>query len=433
MNNGHHQHHPYDHMSTYKSFASTLTLCIVSLFAYEQEQIKKHVQEQSVQLTTIEPDNTNYEDLKVIGEAVGDARVIMLGEQDHGDAPTFLAKTRLIKYLHEKKGFNVLAFESDFFSTNYNWQAVKEGKLSVADFVKGNITALWSECYACHPLFKQYLPHTLNSGNPLEVTGFDSQVSSKFLLSRLDSVLYHLNIPMTTLPGYKSEIFPLLTTWHNHTKDSTTTDKIIGFYKEIREQLLTKVPIDNFWVKAVENLIQQNVQFRNWKQDYWKDMNTRDEQMAANLKWIVETKYPNEKVIVWAHNYHVSKYARHYPEGTLNEAVTMGTVFTQDPSLLYSTYILGFTSYKGTAGRLFTKIYKINKPKANSFENWLNPKYEYAFVDFKKYNAEYPVGSDPFYLAGATKGNQYHSSQLGVWNRIFDGVFYIKEMYPCKK
>ena len=86
--------------------------------SFSQELIKNFVQQNQRSISTISPDSINYEDLDPIGNAIGNSTIVMLGEQDHGDAPTFLAKTRLIKYLHEKKGFNVLAFESDFFAFN---------------------------------------------------------------------------------------------------------------------------------------------------------------------------------------------------------------------------------------------------------------------------------------------------------------------------
>ncbi len=42
--------------------------------------------------------------------------MVLLGEQHHGDGATFQAKTRLVKYLHEQKGFNVLVWESDVYT-----------------------------------------------------------------------------------------------------------------------------------------------------------------------------------------------------------------------------------------------------------------------------------------------------------------------------
>jgi erythromycin esterase-like protein len=414
-------------------FAITIFLIFIGKLCFSQKDIKSFVMANVNQIATIDPAIQDYSDLQVIGDAIGDAKIVMLGEQDHGDAPTFLAKTRLIKYLHEKKGFNVLAFESDFFGINYNWQLIKDGKLSFGKLISQNITALWSQCTACDPLFKNYLPTCLKSNNPLQLAGFDSQMGTTYLLPIFDSLLTALKLPITKIPEYRSEIFPLLNVWYNYTKDNITCDRIISTYEEIKKQMLTKLSADDFWVQTVKNLIQQNTEFRNWKQDYWKDMNTRDRQMADNLKWLAETKYPGEKIIVWAHNYHVSKYAGHYPENFLNKAASMGSVFAQDTTLANRTYIIGFTSYEGTAGRLFSKTYKIEKPKPNSFENWINPKYSYAFVDFKAFNRKYPLDGEPFYMSGAIKGNRYHSSQEGAWNRIFDGVFYIRDMYPCDR
>src|SRR4029078_13189642 len=100
----------------------TRFLIILCKPCFTQSAMKTYVGTNVRQIASIDPDQQDYTDLKVIGDAIGDARIVMLGEQDHGDAPTFLAKTRLIKYLHEKKAFSVLAFESDFFAVNYSWQ-----------------------------------------------------------------------------------------------------------------------------------------------------------------------------------------------------------------------------------------------------------------------------------------------------------------------
>jgi erythromycin esterase-like protein len=110
----------------------------------------------------------------------------------------------------------------------------------------------------------------------------------------------------------------------------------------------------------------------------------------------------------------------------------MGSVFTEDSALMNKTYIIGFKSYGGTAGRTFEKTYRIQKPKSEGFENWMNKRYKYAFVDFKNYNILHPSGYNSFYMK-CSMTSPYHRDEEAQWTKIFDGVFYIREMYHCKK
>ena len=85
--------------------------------------MERYIKDSVVLVRSIDPADTLFSDLDLLGKAVDDSRIVMLGEQDHGDSRTFLAKCRIIKYLHEKLGFNVLAFESDFLHlTKYGTQ-----------------------------------------------------------------------------------------------------------------------------------------------------------------------------------------------------------------------------------------------------------------------------------------------------------------------
>lgn len=415
-----------------------MTKLIISLlfvlsvnFAIGQNQVKKFVEQTAISISTIDPDSTNFSDLEVIGNAIGDSRIVMLGEQDHGDAPTFLAKTRLIKYLHEKKGFNVLAFESDFFGLNYGIENLSNEKNAIDTFLKKNIFPIWTACNTCSDLFYDYIPGTYESSNPLKVTGFDNQMiltySRKYLSQKLDSVMGNLNLPITKQSDYVSSVLPAIDSlrlyyWLTPTEDYYS--RCGKYLIQIKSEIGKKLDKNNFWVMVIDNLIQENLEYGT-KKDYKQSGNARDLQMANNLKWLADNKYPDDKIIVWAANAHVAKYSEGSKSNPNDKIISMSSYFTRDSSLLKKSYIIGFTSYEGEAGRLGMKTFKIRKPKAGGFENWINKSFNYAFVDFKTYSGD----SEQFYLKGLGHNTFFKQD----WTKIFDGIFYIKEMYPCKR
>ena len=108
----------------------------------------------------------------------------------------------------------------------------------------------------------------------------------------------------------------------------------------------------------------------------------------------------------------------------------MGTEFTKNTLQDKETYIIGFTSNEGTAGRIRSKPFSVQRPTNKSIENWFDKNSNYAFIDFKKFNIQNPNNLVEFTMKGSVKG--IHRNHKAQWTHIFDGVFYIKNMYPCK-
>ena len=411
---------------------------LLAFSATAQINIEQYVKENQIAVKQLSPDSVNYSDLEPIGDAIGNARFVMLGEQDHGDAPTFLLKSRLIKYLHEKKGFNVLAFESDFFALNEGWDQVAKDSSSLYGFLRKNVTSVWTYCDACQPLFKNIITGYQQTPSPLMVTGFDNQqflnYSYKYLRKKLDSVFRNRQLSIVNHSDYSTRFLPLIDTLSM----IPFLPKPAEFYsngskllENVLSEMLQKNPANDFWVMVVENLIKYSNEMLYLPKDSDKGRNERDIQMARNLRWIADVKYPGEKIIVWAQNFHISKSNGKYPDRIFNKLISMGGAFTADSLYEKSTYIIGFTSYEGTAGRVNSKIYELEKPGKNCFESWIDPAHAYAFVDFAKYNQLTNHDGKKFKMNGSVV-NQIHTPYAASWTNIFDAVIFIRQMYPCK-
>ena len=78
--------------------------------AYTKEVIKE-LEKYTIPIKSISPHDTNFTDLEFLKKVLENKRIVCLGESTHDDASTFLAKTRLIKFLHEKLGYTILLWE----------------------------------------------------------------------------------------------------------------------------------------------------------------------------------------------------------------------------------------------------------------------------------------------------------------------------------
>ncbi|RZK27376.1 MAG: hypothetical protein EOO63_13555, partial [Hymenobacter sp.] len=167
----------------------TTAACLLLCAPAFGQDIRSYVKTHTVPIATVDPASDDYADLAAVGEAIGEAQVVMLGEQDHGDGPAFQAKTRLIKYLHERKGFTVLAFESDFYGLTTGWDQLTKQPDSIRHFLQRNIFPIWTRSADCRYLFEQYIPQRFQTGNPLQISGFDSQLYLDYSYAHLSKDL----------------------------------------------------------------------------------------------------------------------------------------------------------------------------------------------------------------------------------------------------
>jgi erythromycin esterase len=423
------------------SAAACLLLCTP---AFAQD-IRSYVTTNTVPVATLDAASDDYADLAPVGQAIGDARVVMLGEQDHGDGPAFQAKTRLVKYLHERKGFTVLAFESDFYGLTTGWDQLAKQPDSIRHFLQRNIFLIWSNSADCRYLFQQYIPQSFQTANPLNITGFDSQLFQQYsyehLKYDLDKYLVGQGIASKFPSAAAYQAF-LAAVEARITEQRKPGSFRPGMQQALENglQLIGQAQLaagdTSAWRRVVESLRAYIVLDRVAAEG------ARDKAMADNLTFLLTHQYKDAKIIVWAANQHIMKHTDQVPseskasKGTDFSLVMrhkMGTYFVQDPQWARQTYVLGFASYQGTAGRLGTATYPVQVPDKNGLETWVPTSMAYGFLDFAPYNKQFNYPATPFLLKSPSHYTVPARVAPIAWNLVYDGLFFIREMRATTK
>lgn len=267
--------------------------------------------------------NDKTDDLSFLEEVLKDKRIVYLGESSHFQTEFNQVKYKIIKYLHEELGYNVLAFESGLAETNGVY--FNQENLSPKEMLEKSLYPVWYDKENIE-LF-EYIKKQKNNSNPLHLTGFDMKPPSnevdeealevyKKWIGAIDVELAENFIEsekqyMSVIPSAPSEVF-------NKTEE---TEQLVTQYRNLLNNLKDKQQQfeDEKQFLLVRTIIQNRIEvldknfYKYWTQtNSQKDINEsyriRDEMMAENLKWIIEELYPNEKIIVWAHNVHIRKF-----------------------------------------------------------------------------------------------------------------------------
>jgi erythromycin esterase-like protein len=140
-----------------------------------------------LQIRSIDPNDDDFADLAPLKKILGDARVVQLGEQSHGDGATFYAKERLIRFLHEEMGFDVLAWESGFFECE-EMNRDLASDIPILQAAQRGVFGVWTEGALMAPVF-EYTRSTLKTSRPLRHTGFDIQGAHLGYVKRLLEII----------------------------------------------------------------------------------------------------------------------------------------------------------------------------------------------------------------------------------------------------
>jgi erythromycin esterase len=254
-----------------------------------------------------------------IGVIVDDAKTVAVGEATHGTHEFFELKHRMFAYLAAEKGFTTLAFEADQAECRAI-EAFVQGEsppgVTARMVVEGIQLAVWrtEEVVALVQWMREY---NQTARTRVHFVGFDMQSykPARVGLGRfLESVDPEAAAELAKATAGLDEPFPE-DTWMG------------SVFAELPES--TRIVVTNGFAKAASVVAahrqkpgaedaQRNVErLQQWSQYVVSTTDgVRDRMMADNLVALRKRLGVGVKMMIWAHNYHVGRYAELQSMGT---------------------------------------------------------------------------------------------------------------------
>jgi erythromycin esterase len=383
-------------------------------------------------LSTLDMTTADTSDLAFLGPVLQGKTLVALGESGHGVAEFSQAKARLIKYLHEVQGFDVLVFESSILSC---YQAQQEMASQPASKVLDDaIFQVWSTQDVLQ-LF-QYVQSTQATANPLVLAGMDVQLTTRNEAATRPGIFQEVVGRID--PGYAQQVHDMdlafCQAYFSTTPPAPTADQQAGyaaltaFLDAHMPDLVAAYPDRPAYPMVVRQAAWGMGPFLNELMVPLSSQacyEARDAGMAANLAVLTDTLYPGKKVMVWAHNAHLEHDGLAVTGRTptwLNTGTLMEAKYGS------SLYSLGLFMYQGYATYVDRTLYEIQPAPAGTLESVVHSAGQpFAFLD----------------LAGAAQGDgtswmfqPFGARDWGVTlltyvpKDQFDGVLVIDTVHP---
>ena len=284
------------------------------------EQVIEWVANHAIPLNSVLA-GTDNNDLQPLKDIVGDARIVSLGEPTHGNREVFQLKHRMIEFLVMEMGFNLFALECPFGEAYDINRYVVDGIGDPEKALAGINIWAW-DTQEVLELLKWMRAYNAKPTTNVKVKfyGFDTQHperAARVMLEYLDKVDHGLS------KRVRPELSVLEVAFSN--------PEIIGGRQFIpKEYDSLSLKAINLVMDALDSKKDQYIglsSLSDWtlvrqharQVEMYVEANTNDGEnyghirdlgQAQNLKWIMDQEGNDAKMIVWAHNSHVSNSSR---------------------------------------------------------------------------------------------------------------------------
>jgi erythromycin esterase len=446
----------------------------------QSEPLQQWIGAHAVPVRSLDPMDTDFSDLEPLISAIGSARVVQLGEPSHGAGSAFAAKVRLIKFLHQRMGFDVIAWESNLHALTLAQAGMRGGEGAVTAAQRG-VFAIWSGAAEAKPLF-EYVRDSQATTRPLEMAGFDMQItaqnSAERFAAELRAFTHALADPTEAtrastlaeqvIDAY-ARLYARIEARARNTKDWESLPRPApevledlersagGLLAEIRKERASFARVHStatiaLMEHSIANLRADGANvFARQRADRptgaaqtplrTEEWTRRDTLMAHNLRWLIEEQFRGRKVIVWAHNAHLMNAHFSADWQSVHQRARQGGMTPYGAIIAKwlgdAVYTIALTTYEGTDGWATTsKTTAIAPAPVGSIEERLHRlEIPVVFLDLRSARraSGHPLHS-PISMRVSGYGQptaQNGNDTLPDLTRAFDAILYIDRMSPA--
>ena len=404
----------------------------------------------AAQTTKIEPSHIQAIDttqsleatFAFIAEEIGDSRIVGLGEQTHTPDVSFTIRAKLVEYLIEHQGFEVILFEAGMFDLHVAAANAIEQK---------DITELQDALYgfwgntAFHNRLFTYLQSQLDACEDIAFAGFDSKLTSRQVATTdvYSKMLAH-ELSSAGVATTSDEYVEYLNTWQaieESRKQGGIHALVFPMSNEEKERFLHLSDFfqkkltaagNRYWSRMISGIDESIAVYSDFSMEkvqadpsiMLQINNKRDSLMADNLQYLLEETYKDKKVILIGASYHFVRNV---------DKITPSTVMGLD-------FSKSVTTGQIINDRLDEKVFTFGFMAPTEYSCGDNTQGKTTTLGCLQQQAGYPIAYHPLHKWNLKEEDASQQqviplfmpqspSQHANWNEVIDAVVFINKSH----